>query len=70
MSRFLIIIEQGERNYSAYVPDLPGCIATGETLEEVKRNMRQAINMHIRGMIEDNEPLPVPQTLGEYIDVM
>lgn len=69
MSRFLIIIEQGERNYSAYVPDLPGCIATGKTLEEVKRNMRQAINMHLQGMIEDNEPLPLPQTLGEYVDV-
>jgi predicted RNase H-like HicB family nuclease len=58
MSRFLFIIEKGSRNYSAYVPDLPGCIATGRTLKEVKANMRQAIKMHIQGMIEDHEPIP------------
>jgi predicted RNase H-like HicB family nuclease len=69
MSRFLIIIEKGNRNYSAYVPDLPGCIATGRTLEEVKANMRQAIKMHIQGMIEDHEPIPVSETLAEYVDV-
>jgi predicted RNase H-like HicB family nuclease len=69
MSRFLIIIEKGNRNYSAYVPDLPGCIATGRTLEEVKANMRQAIKMHIQGMIEDHEPIPVSDTLAEYVDV-
>lgn len=69
MSRFLIIIEKGNRNYSAYVPDLPGCIATGKTLEEVKANMRQAIKMHIQGMIEDHEPIPVSDTLAEYVDI-
>jgi predicted RNase H-like HicB family nuclease len=69
MSRFLIIIEKGDHNYSAYVPDLPGCIATGRTLEEVKANMRQAIKMHIQGMIEDHEPIPVSDTLAEYVDV-
>ncbi|HZU04221.1 MAG TPA: type II toxin-antitoxin system HicB family antitoxin [Ktedonobacteraceae bacterium] len=69
MSRFLIIIEKGDHNYSAYVPDLPGCIATGRTLEEVKANMRQAIKMHIQGMIEDHEPIPVSETLAEYVDV-
>jgi predicted RNase H-like HicB family nuclease len=69
MSRFLIIIEKGDRNYSAYVPDLPGCIATGRTLEEVKANMSQAIKMHIQGMIEDHEPIPVSDTLAEYVDV-
>ena len=69
MSRFLIIIEKGNRNYSAYVPDLPGCIATGRTLEEVKANMRQAIKMHIQGMIEDHEPIPVSDTLAAYVDV-
>ncbi len=47
MRRFLIIIEQGSHNYSAYVPDLPGCIATGKTVEEVKANMREAIKMHL-----------------------
>ena len=69
MSRFLIIIEKGDRNYSAYVPDLPGCIATGRTLEEVKANMSQAIKVHIQGMIEDHEPIPVSDTLAEYVDV-
>lgn len=69
MQRFLIIIEQGSRNYSAYVPDLPGCIATGKTLEEVKANMAAAIEMHLQGMIEDAEPIPVPQTTADYLDV-
>jgi predicted RNase H-like HicB family nuclease len=69
MERFLIIIEKGASNYSAYAPDLPGCIATGKTLEDVKANMRQALKMHVQGMIEDHEPLPVPQTLAEYLDI-
>jgi predicted RNase H-like HicB family nuclease len=69
MSRFLIIIEKGDSNYSAYAPDLPGCIATGKTLEEVKTNMRQAIKMHVEGMLEDRESIPVPQTTAEYLDI-
>jgi predicted RNase H-like HicB family nuclease len=69
MRRFLIIIEQGSHNYSAYVPDLPGCIATGNTVEEVKTNMREAIKMHLEGMIEDQEPIPAPQTMAEYVDI-
>lgn len=69
MQRFLVIIEPGDRNYSAYVPDLPGCIATGQTLEEVKKNMREAISMHLEGMIEDNEPIPTSSSLAEYVDV-
>ena len=69
MRRFLIIIEQGSHNYSAYVPDLPGCIATGKTVEEVKANMREAIKMHLEGMIEDQESIPSSQTMAEYIDV-
>jgi predicted RNase H-like HicB family nuclease len=69
MHRFLIIIEQGTRNYSAYAPDLPGCIATGKTLDEVKANMREAIAMHIQGMIEDQEPIPMSQTMADYLDI-
>ena len=69
MSRFLIIIEQGSNNYSAYVPDLPGCIATGKTLEEVKANMEQAIKLHIEGMMEDQEPLPLSHSIAEYLDI-
>jgi len=69
MYRFLIIIEQGSRNYSAYAPDLPGCIATGKTLDEVKANMREAIKMHIEGMIEDQEPIPTSQIIADYLDI-
>ncbi len=69
MSRFLIIIEQGDHNYSAYVPDLPGCIATGRTMQEVEQNMREAISSHVQGMLEDGEPIPVSQTTAEYVDI-
>ena len=69
MYRFLIIIEKGDQNYGAYVPDLPGCIATGKTVEEVKANMREAIRLHLEGMIEDQEEIPAPQTLAEYLDI-
>lgn len=69
MYRFLVIIEQGEHSYGAYSPDLPGCVAVGKTREEVERNMREAIEMHIQGMIEDNEPIPVSTSEAEYIDI-
>lgn len=69
MYRFLIIIEEGEHNYSAYVPDLPGCVATGRTREEIERNMREAIVLHLEGMIEDREPIPTTQTSAQYVDV-
>lgn len=69
MRRYLIIIEQGSHSYSAYVPDLPGCIATGKTVEEVKSNMREAIRMHLQGMIEDQESIPSSQTMAEYVGV-
>ncbi len=69
MYRFLIIIEEGEHNYSAYVPDLPGCVATGHTREEVEKNMREAIILHLEGMAEDQEPIPTSHTSAEYIDV-
>ncbi|MGH2481255.1 MAG: type II toxin-antitoxin system HicB family antitoxin [Ktedonobacteraceae bacterium] len=66
MHRFLVTIEPGSYNYSAYVP---GCIATGKTLEEVKCNMRGAISMHLEGMLEDNEPIPSSASLAEYMDI-
>ncbi|GAC1565946.1 MAG: type II toxin-antitoxin system HicB family antitoxin [Ktedonobacteraceae bacterium] len=69
MYRFLVIIEQVSHNYSAYVPDLQGCIATGKTLDDVKKNMREAIELHLQGMAEDNEELPTPHSLAEYLDV-
>ncbi len=69
MYRYLIVIEPGERNYSAYVPDLPGCITTGKTYEEVQKNMVEAIRLHLKGMLEDHESIPVPQTTAEYADI-
>jgi predicted RNase H-like HicB family nuclease len=54
--RYAMIIEKGERNYSAYLPDLPGCIATGKSLEEVKQRMKEAVELHLRGMREDGIP--------------
>jgi predicted RNase H-like HicB family nuclease len=69
MMKYAVIIEAGERNYSAYVPDLPGCIATGQTLEEVKQVMREAIAFHIEGLREEGLPVPEPTTLAEYIEL-
>ena len=68
--RFAIVIEEGPNNLSAYCLDLPGCITTGRTVEEVKRNMREAIELHIRGMIEDGEPIPVSSTLDAYCEMV
>ena len=56
--KYPVIIERGERNFSAYVPDLPGCVATGETLEETQQNVRDAIELHLEGMREDGLPVP------------
>ncbi len=69
MSRFLVVIEKAENNYSAYSPDLPGCVATGVTVEEVKKHMHAAIEMHVRGLREDNLPIPESHSLAEYVAV-
>lgn len=69
MHRFLIVIEKAENNYSAYSPDLPGCAATGATREEAEKNMHGAIEMHIKGMIEDHLPIPESHSFAEYIAV-
>ena len=69
MYRFLIVIEKANGNYSAYCPDLPGCIATGKTREETERNMHQAVEMHVQGMIEDKMPIPESVSFAEYIAV-
>ena len=67
MKKFLIVIERSADNYSAYSPDLPGCIATGTTIAETEKNMYQAIELHIEGMIEDNIPVPVSTSIAEYV---
>ncbi len=69
MYRFLIVIEKANKNYSAYSPDLPGCVATGKTVEETERNMHGAIEMHIAGMLEDGLPIPVSQSIAEYVAI-
>ncbi len=69
MHRFLIIIEKANKNYSAYSPDLPGCVATGKTREQATRNMYQAIEMHVRGMMEDKLPVPKSHAFAEYVAV-
>ena len=57
MYRLLVVIEKADRNYSAYAPDLPGCVATGKTVEETEHNMHEAIEMHVQGLSEDNLPV-------------
>ncbi len=69
MYHVLVVFEQGEKNYSAYAPDLPGCIATGKTKEETRENMLGALAMHIKGMIEDGEAIPLLDSTMEYIEV-
>jgi len=66
--RYAMIIETGERNYSAYLPDLPGCVATGKTIEEVRRRMREAVDLHLTGLREDGLPIPEPTTLADYVE--
>ena len=66
--RYAMIIETGKQNYSAYLPDLPGCVATGSTLEEVRERMQEAIELHLAGMREDGVPIPKPTTLADYIE--
>lgn len=67
--RYAIVIEKAEGNYSAYVPDLPGCIATGATLEEVESEIREAIVFHLEGLREDGLPLPPGASTVDYVDV-
>ena len=69
MYRFLIVIEKTKGNYSAYSPDLAGCVATGKTREAAKRNLHEAVEMHIQGLIEDKLPIPESTTYAEYIAV-
>jgi len=69
MYRFLVVIEKAGKNYSAYSPDLPGCIATGKTQEEVALNMHEAIELHIQGMREDKLPIPKANAFAEFIAV-
>lgn len=67
--RYAIVIEKAENNYAAYVPDLPGCVATGKTIEETEQEIKEAIEFHIRGLREDGLPIPKPSSRVEYVEV-
>ena len=66
--RYAVVLEKAKRNYSAYVPDLPGCVATGKTVQETLSAIRTAIEFHIEGLVEDGEPVPDPGTLVDYVE--
>jgi predicted RNase H-like HicB family nuclease len=67
--KYLIVIEKTETGYSAYSPDLPGCVSTGTTLEETERNMKEAIEFHIDGLKAEGFPVPAPATRSAYVEV-
>ncbi|HKI65402.1 MAG TPA: type II toxin-antitoxin system HicB family antitoxin [Burkholderiales bacterium] len=67
--RYAVVIEKGKGNYSAYVPDLPGCVAVGDTIEETEREIQEAIEFHLEGMRADGQPIPEPSSRVEYVDV-
>jgi predicted RNase H-like HicB family nuclease/predicted RNA binding protein YcfA (HicA-like mRNA interferase family) len=67
--RYAIVIERAESNFAAYVPDLPGCVATGKTVEETEEQIREAIEFHIRGMREDGLPIPAPSSQVDYVEI-
>ena len=68
-NRYLVIIEGAEGSYSAYSPDLPGCVAAGDTREGTLELMREAIALHLEGLREDGDPIPPPVTTAEYVAV-
>jgi predicted RNase H-like HicB family nuclease len=69
MKRYAIVIEKAATNYSGYVPDLPGCVATGATVEETERLLREAIALHLDGMEEDGIPIPEPSSVVDYVEM-
>ncbi|HBG48155.1 MAG TPA: hypothetical protein DDW90_01330 [Cyanobacteria bacterium UBA9971] len=69
MKNYLIIIEKAGKNFSAYSPDIDGCIATGKTVEETRKNMQEALEFHIKGLREDGLPVPEPVSQSDYVKV-
>ena len=67
--RYAVVIEKGEGNFGAYVPDLPGCVATGATIEETEREIQEAIEFHIEGLRADGQKIPEPSSRVEYVEV-
>ena len=67
--RYAIVIEKADGDFSAYVPDLPGCVATGATVEDAEKSIREAMEFHLDGMRQDGVPIPVPSSHVEYVEV-
>lgn len=67
--RFLVVVERANGNFSAYSPDLPGCVATGATPEETTARMQEAIDLHIKGLREERLPIPEPSAIAAYVKV-
>ena len=67
--RFLVVVEKGDNNYGAYIPDLPGCITVGDTIEETLQNMQEALSLHLEGMLKDGETIPSLHSTAEYVEV-
>lgn len=67
--RYAIVIQKSENNYGAWVPDLPGCVATAKTVAQVQKRIQEAIGMHLAGMREDGDPIPPPTAQVDYVDV-
>ena len=67
--RYVVILEQGENGVGAYVPDLPGCVAVGETEEEALRLTQEAVELHLEGVREEGLPIPEPSSISEYVEV-
>jgi predicted RNase H-like HicB family nuclease len=69
MKRYAVVIEKTSTGYGAYAPDLPGCVAAGDTIEETERLMREAIEFHLEGMRAHGDPIPEPTTVAQYVEV-
>jgi len=67
--RYMVVVERGEKSWGAHVPDLPGCIAAGESREEVLELIREAIDLHIEGLVEDGADVPEPRSETEFVEV-
>ena len=69
MKRYAIVVEKAKSNYAAYVPDLPGCVATGATVKQTERRLREAIELHVAGLREDGLPVPKPSSRVDYVEI-
>jgi len=69
MKRYAVVFEKADNNWAAYVPDLPGCITTGKTLDETKQNIREAVELHLEGMREVGEPIPEPTADVDFVEL-